>query len=231
MKTRLAFFSIALLSTIYIQSEPFLTVDKALWYGTIKFPTDIKIVPPVRIYYAGNKIPSETDNEGHQVSFAISEHKIRNSFYLIIVDRLDIFFECKLIQYLRVPEGRPYKFYVLSFKPNKELDSKLQEVDISEKGSWDIVQKRLPDDLRIPDDAIIVCYHPHLVKNIEGGNALELPKIVLDAELLNTLTPQELHDASIQFLLSSLNLNSIHATLDIQVKPDFARKTIISLTA
>ncbi len=230
MKTRLLLFSIALLSTICIQSEPFLTVDKALWYGTIKFPTDMKIVPPVRIYYAGNKIPSETDNEGHQVSFAISEYKMRNAFYLIIVDQVDFVSECNTVKYLHVPKGRPYKLYILTFKPNKDLEDKLHEVDINEKGTWDIVQKKLPDDLRIPDNAIIVCYHPHLIKNVEGGNAIELPKIVLDTELLNKLTPQELHDASIQFLLSSLNCDSIHATLDAQIKPDFARKTIIALT-
>ncbi len=231
MKTMLSLFSIAFLSTICMPSESFLTVDKALWYGTIKFPTDMKVVPPVRVYYAGNKIPAETDNEGHQVSFAISEYKLRNAFYLIIVDHVDFVSECNTVKYLRVPEGRPYKLYALSFKPNKELDGKLKEVDISERGSWDIVQKRLPDDMRIPDNAIIVCYHPHLIKDVEGGNALELPKIVLDTELLNKLTPEELHDASIQFLLSSLNCDSIHASLDAQIKPHFERKTIIALTS
>lgn len=230
MCNRFLLLASMLISMLFIETQAVLMADKALWYGSIKFPYDMKTIPPIRIYYAGNKIPAQIDYDSHQISFTISEYSMRNVFYLIIVDTINFVSEQNTIQYLKTASDRPYKLYQLTFTPNKEAAGE-QDAHAAERGTWDIVQLKLQDDLRIPDNAIIVCFHSHLVKSVEGGNAVELPKIILNEEVIHKLPEQELYDASIQFLLSSLHCDSIHAAIDSQIKADFQRKTIISLTA
>lgn len=222
--------SIALLSMVSITSQSFLTVDKTLWHGSIKFPSDTKINEPIRVYYTGDKaISCEIDNVGHQVCFTISEYKMRNVFHLIVVDSPDRVSEHNTVQYFKVPQNRPYKLYELVYTPNKDCTD--SDADLNQQGTWLITQKRLGDDMRIPDSAIIVCYHAHLIKSVEGGNAIELPKVVLDEQMLKKLTAEELHDASVQFVLSALDFDSFHSKPDTQIKTDFARKTVMALTA
>lgn len=230
MQKSILLFSIALLSMVSAPSQAFLTVDKTLWHGSIKFPSDMKINEPVRVYYTGDKaISCEIDNVGHQVCFTISEYKMRNIFHLIIVDSLDLVSEHNTVQYFKVPQNRPYKLYELVYTPNKDLTT-IADADIDQKGAWQITQKRLADDMRIPDSAIIIRYHAHLVKNVEGGNAIELPHVVLDEQILKQLTTEELHDASIQFVLSALDFDSFHTKPNTEIKADFAKKTVLALT-
>lgn len=229
------FLGVIILSMICTQSFAILTVDKLLWYGIIQFPPELKSVEPIRVYYTGGKIPytgplaATVNPDKHQVSYTISEYKARNTFYLVITDRPDFAAKHNTIHYLRVPEGRPYKLYELTFTPNKETITNQQDIDISQRGSWEIVQKRLAEDLRIPDNAIVVCYHAHLVKSVEGGNAIELPRILLNGDIMKNLSSEELHDVSIQFLLSSLNCDSFHISPDTQIK-SADTKTILALT-
>lgn len=221
--------TLALLLGSSLQTSCYFAGDK-LWHGTIKFPENTKNITPVRIYYAGNIISSEIQPNSKQVSFDISESKIRNTFYLIIVDNIQLISEQNTIKHLKVYEGHPYKFYLMEFIPNKDLiktpDTKL---DASQMGSWHVTQKPLPDDRHIPDNTIIVYYNPNLVKNVEGGNGLELPKIIIDEYIMAQLTDDELQDASVQFLLTSLNCDSIHARQHALIKPDFAKRTVISM--
>lgn len=230
MQKSILLFSIALLSMVSTSSEASLTVDKTLWQGSIKFPLDVDINEPIRVYYTGDRVIScEIDNIGHQICFAISEYKMRTVFHLIIVDSRDFVSEQNTVQYFKVPQNRPYKLYELVYTPNKDLAT-IADADINQKGAWQITQKRLADDMRIPDSAIIICYHPHLVKGLEGGNAIELPHVVLDEEILKKLTAEELHDASIQFVLSALDFDSFHTKPNTQIKTDFAKKTVLALT-
>lgn len=229
MQKSILLFSIALLSMISALSEATLTVDKTLWQGSIKFPSDVNITEPIRVYYTGEAIPHEIDNIGHQICFTISEYKMRTVFHLIIVDSLDLVSEQNTVQYFKVPKNRPYKLYELVYTPNKDFAA-IADADVDQKGTWQVEQKRLADDLRIPDSAIIIRYHPHLVKGLEGGNAIELPRVVLDEEILKKLTPEELHDASIQFVLSAIDFDSFHTKPNTQIKTDFAKKTVLALT-
>ena len=224
--------AIALLSTLFGEIDAYLAADKALWYGTVKFPSDIKITEPVAVYYSGDQIVTEIQQETHQISFAISEYKMRNEFFLLISNDIQWVTEQNTVKFQRVAKNCPYKLYHLKFNPNKDITTKITpETDLHALGNWSITQKALRDDMRIPDNAIIVHYHPNLVHKVEGGNALELPKIVLNEQILHQLTPDELHDVSAQFILSSLNLKTIHAKQDTQIKHDLPHKTIIALTA
>ncbi len=230
MHKSILLFNIALLSMVFAHLNASLTVDKTLWQGSIKFPSDIKINEPIRVYYTGESIPCEIDNIGHQICFALSEYKMRTVFHLIIIDSRDFVSEHNTVQYFKVAQNRPYKLYELVYTPNKDF-AKAADADVDQKGAWQITQKRLADDMRIPDSAIIVCYHPHLVKNVEGGNAIELPRIVLDEQILKQLTTEELHDASIQFVLSGLDFDTFHTKPSTQVRKDITKKTVLALTA
>ncbi len=214
-----------LFSAVYI-SCTYLPSEKALRYGAIKFPTEIEIKEPIEVFYAGERISTEIEQDAHLVSFAISEYKMRNTFCLLICNDIETVSEQNTIKFQRVCKDRPYKLYVLKFHPNKDLLKSTNDIDINAQGSWEITQKALQSDMRIPDNAIIVQYHPHLVEKVHGGNALELPKIVLNEQVLQQFTSDELHDASIHFVLSSLDLRTIHAKQDVRTKSDFKNKTI-----
>lgn len=223
------FYTLALLLGTSLQTVCYFAGDK-IWHGTIKFPANSKNILPVRIYYAGNIVPSEVQSNSKQVSFDISESKIRNNFCLIIVDNIELITEQNTIKCLKAPEGRPYKLYQMEFAPSKDTAKASDaNLDASHMGSWSVTQKMLPENRHIPDNAIIVCYHPNLVKDVEGGNGLELPKIILDERIMTQLTDDELQDASVQYLLTSLNCDSIHARQQALIKPDFAKKTVISM--
>ena len=227
--TKLKLFLSVLLMGSSCITLPYFTGDK-LWRGAIKFPGCTKNIPPVRVYYSGTIIPSTVHQIAKEVSFDIPESSVRNSFCMIIVDDVELVTEQNTVQYLRAPLNRPYKLYLLEFTPNKDCAVKSDgKADASQMGTWQASQKLLPDDNHIPDNTIIVCYHPLLVKDVEGGNGLELPKIVLDERILSQLTDEELQDASIHFLLTSLNCDTIHARQNALVKPDFAKKTIMSM--
>lgn len=226
---KLTLCTLALLLGSSLQLPAYFPGDK-LWRGSIKFPMSTKNVPPVRIYYAGTIIPADTQNSTRQVLFDISESKMRSTFCLIIVDRMDFINEQNTVKYLHVPDDRPYKLYTMEFIPNRELaKAPGHTVDAAQMGTWLVTQKLLAEDRRIPDNTIIVCYHPHLVKSIEGGNGIELPKIILDESILTQLTEEELQDASTQYLLTSLNCDSIHARQNAHIKTDFTKKNIISM--
>lgn len=187
--------------------------DKALWYGTITFPHDMQIIPPIRVYYAGNKLGLNIDNDAKQSTFSLTEYKQRTSFTLLICTDIEVVVStANTVDFLRVPRGIPYKMYELNFN--------------TADGTWKITEIQLPEDRQIPENAIIVRYHPLFVKKIEGGTAYELPKIVLDERTLDNLSPEELHDASIHLFLGSLNSDSVHAKSTSLVKSDISKKTI-----
>lgn len=222
------FLTLVLLSS---QLFGFLAIDKALWYLPIKFPSNVKYVPPVRVYYAGNKIMPQCDNDAKQLTFGISEYKMRNTFYILIAE-VDFVSEQNTIKYLHVPNVQPYKLYRIAFKTNKETDvlNEADAEDIYASGAWDINRMYLAGDRRIPDDTIIVYYNPDFVRTIEGGNALELPTIVFDDRVLNNINSDQLYDASIKLVLSSLNCDTIHKKPDEELKFP-SDKIVLSLTA
>ena len=203
----------------------YLAIDKALWYGAIYFPSSMTQVPPVRVYYAGNKIPCEIDKENNVVSFSISEFKGRNTFNLLVTEEVSFCSEGNTVTHLLVAKGRPYKLCRCTFKHQKDTtESPPSSTEDITKGTWEIQTVDLPDDQRIPDDAIIVCFHPDLITSIEGGDNLHLPKLVVNEQALDALTPEQLHDASIRCLLTSLNSDSVHAKTDAHY--DIKNKTI-----
>lgn len=205
-------------------------INDKLWHGTIKFPLSCKEVPAIRIYYAGFIIPTEIQKSTRQLCFDIPESAARTSFYLLIADHVDFSTEQNTIQYLQVQAGQPYKLYHLEFIPNKEqTKSGESKVAADQLGTWAIEETSLPASGRVPDNTIIICYHPLLIKGIEGGSGLDLPKILINEMVINELSQDELEDASTQFLLTSLNCDTIHARHSEVRKKGDSNKNIISM--
>ena len=217
---------LALVSGISLQTSAYFPCDK-IWHGSIKFPVNTKNIPPVQIYYAGTNIRSEIQPAGKQVTFDISESKVRNTFCLFIADQVDFVTEQNTVKHLTAPKNRPYKMFLLEFIPNKEVSDK--PTDVHQTGSWHVAPTQLAADRYIPDNSIIVLCHANLVKKIEGGNGLELPKIVLDERVLCQLSDNDLRDALAKFSLAALDCNTIHARQSAHIKADAAKKTVISM--
>lgn len=207
-----AFVLFLLLSLTGI-SQAYLASDKQIWYGTITFPHVMQAVPPVRVYYAGNKLNVEIDQGTKEITFCLAEHKQRTEFNLLIASDIDwVTAAANTIDYLKVPEATQYKLYHLTFKASENC--------------WQIEAIQLPEDRRIPDNTIIVRYHPLFIKEIQGGSAYELPKIILDERTLDNLSPEELHDASVHLFLGSLNCDTMHAKTTQVVKSHHTNKTV-----
>lgn len=221
--------TLALLLATSLQSVGYFVGDK-LWHGTIKFPANTKHIPSVRIFYGGIKKTSIIEQASKKVSFDIAESQIRNTFFLVISKGIGFITEKNTPQYLKVANECPYKMFLMEFQPNSDaIKTPVCKADTTQLGSWHITKKTLADDRRIPDNAIVVCYDSDMVKSVEGGNGLELPKIILDEEIMTQLTDTELQDASTQFLLTALNCDSIHTQQNTLVKPDFAKKTVLTM--
>jgi hypothetical protein len=210
----------ALLLALPFSSFTYIPSD-TLWHGTIKFPAIIKHLPIIRVYYAGVTVATTPETWNRLVSFDIPESKVRNTFCLVIVDHVDFIAEQNTVQYLQAPLECSYKMYTMHFTPNKD--------SIEHTGTWQVIPQQLGPDRRLPDNAIIVCLDADLVKSVEGGDRLNLPKIILDEQILAQYSDQELQDIFAQFLLTAIDSDSIHAKQSILTEPNFAKKTVISM--
>ncbi len=85
---------------------------------------------------------------------------------------------------------------------------------------WKITEETLPkDSRRIPDETIIIYYYPHLIESITGGSKFELPTIKMKTDLLALVGSEtKLHELSDGLLLSCLDHDSLHATIQQSVR-------------
>lgn len=194
-------------------------IEKKLFVGSIQFPK-LKSIPNVRIYYRGNKIKSETDQEGKKVTFSLSENKLSTFFYLLITEQIHSETENNTIKYFKIQTNQKYKLFSL------ELIT-----DNKGKSEWRIKEQQIPFKTgRIPDDAIIICYNPAFVEKIVGGTEIELPKIYIKDNIVSLVGSEDkLHDKSIELLLSSLDYDALHSTIKQAVKQDISLKTVVAL--
>lgn len=230
MKKPLSLVSL-ILCILTIGHNEALAFTKALYMGTVQFPKDIKIIPPVRVYCAGNKIKAETNDTAKRITFAVpSEDKRRSHFTLIITETIQFESEENTIKYLKIKSGQSYKFYSLELV-KKEMHSDDTEGYLKPKEptyEWVVQEQKISlIDGHIPDDAIIICFKPDYVKSLEGGNAVEFPKIIIKNDILQLAGSEaKLDDLSIKLLLSSLDSDAIHANLQQEVKQDYQRTRI-----
>jgi len=93
--------------------------------------------------------------------------------------------------------------------------------------SWHVEQRSLHADGIIPDDALIICCNPDLIDELSGGNSIDLPTIHLCQDLLKKVGSEEaLHEATDSFLISCLNLDTLHTKLTFDVKQHQEKKLV-----
>jgi len=197
--------------------------DKSLFVGNIQFPQLIKIVPQISLYRGGIKINTETDNSNKNIQFTISDDKNCKTFYILIAEEVLPHVKNGTVHYLKVSPTQNYKLYKMHI---------IQEGDRKDLCKWDINECSIKDDRRIPDDALMIIFDPECIAKIEGGNNLELPKIIIKQNILDMFDSSEekLHEKEAELLISSLDLNIIHTKLAPEVKHDHQRKLVIAMS-
>jgi len=226
-------FNIVLLVTNYgVSWAPSLDpdtqfLDQTVIMGSIQFPTAITEVPHVRIYYAGNKIRSEIDHYLRRAIFSLPTNRTCKTFYLVICEHIQPHTqEENLVRYLKIKPNTPYKMYRLDLIQVPSKDPKRPHAYERE---WQIREVRVATDGRIPDYAIIVCYNPDFIGELEVSSHLELPVIKIRPDILTIVGSQEAFQlVSLQALLSSLENDLIHAWATSDVKQNY-QKTIIAM--
>ena len=90
-------------------------------------------------------------------------------------------------------------------------------------------EKNIPANGRIPDDSIVVCYKPEYVQSLKGGNAFELPRIIIKKDIVKLAGSEEkLSDISVTLAAASIDMNAIHANIVSEVTQE-NRRTLITL--
>lgn len=191
--------------------------------GKIQFPHTVQRVPPMRVYYCGKKMDyywCEIDNSAKQFSYQIPYQLGQTVFHLLIVNDHPEWAavnskyneENNTIDYLKIPTNKPYKRFVCTL-PHDATGNK--------KAQWIVREEKLPENGHITEVAttIIVCYPPALVETVVGTTTLELPTIVLKEDILQMVGSEILlHELSNQMILSCLDSDAIHASVQQKVK-------------
>jgi hypothetical protein len=204
---------------------------RMLYMGTIQFPRELQELPEVRMYHCGHKIKPEYHDTNKYISFAIPGDRQRFYFDLIITPTIGYkLHEHNTIRYLTIPPDQPYKWYRILLVKKVRSESKKGESVVSPYG-WEIHKLFFGygSDRRIPDDAIIICYNPDFVEDLKGGNAIDLPTVLIKSNIVDLVgSEHSLHEKSIEMLLSSLDFNTLHATIEQEIH--HVQKTIVAMT-
>ncbi len=214
-----------------IASQAFSLEQKGLFIGSIQFPSLLTATPHIRIYYAGRTVACETNDDTKKVTFCIPEFKQRTFFYVLVSPAIS-FAPQNTVPYLTLKQNCPYKFFVLQ-RVAYEPKNKKRKSDPSIEYGWIINELSLaPADGRIPDDTIIICYNPDFIEGLQGGNAIEFPKLMIKKDIIKLVGSEEkLLEISNGYFLAALHSDTIHETIQTEFLATAQPKTIIAMTA
>ena len=221
----------AVLVSFFFPSS-FLEAQKSLFIGTIQFPSSLVTVPNIRVYYTGHTRTGEYDHDAKKVIFTIPEFKERSFFYLLISPEIE-FCSRNTIPFLNLKPNASYKFYALQKVPVEVKNKRKRQESNQLEYTWIIKELvlTLPNG-RIPDETIIVCYHPDYIQTVEGGNAIEFPKIMIKPDILTLVGSEaKLHQLSNRWFLAALNTDMIHACAPPEFIIKAQSKTVIAMAA
>jgi hypothetical protein len=223
----------------YNEPSNYFCPNKTLIWGSIQFPKTVDSVPDIRIYYSGQRIKCETNNDLRRITYAIPDTAHKMNFKLLITDELEFASEFNVIKYLKVRENAPYKLYQIdliysaphlcSLEQSCETELNCQNT----KKSWHIREFRNAlDKGRIPDDTIIVCCKSSYIERLESINSAALPMIKIRPDIVQiTGSEKKLHETADELILSLLDYDTIHAAMhQEEVRPSSNPKTILSIT-
>ncbi len=220
----------ALLASISLESA-------SLMLGTIRFPQFIHMVPTIRIYCGGRIIPSSIDQKNKTISFSIPKYGQQFHFTMLVTEKVSFAQAVSPYQpatnntaaYLKLEPGQSYKFYSLLLVPELTGDNEQAQL----RYTWRIQNEPLDTTLKIPDDAIIICYPPDWIADIHATNNFELPTIEITPNVLKLCgSEQSFYEKSTQIMLASLDSDTMHALQDKQpIKQQENRITIAAPAA
>ncbi len=210
--------------------------QKGLFIGNILFPSTLEMVPNIRIYYAGRKIVCETDDCGKKLTFTIPEQKQRTFFFMLVTPDVEFCSHENTVPFLKLKKNAPYKFFVMELiqveAPKKRKKPWANPLEKNMEYTWTIkqIELQLPDG-RIPDETIIVRYHPDYIYALEGGNNIEFPKIIIKPDIIKLVgSEKKLHEHSNRWFLAALNTDTIHDTVPSEVRMNPHAKTVLAMT-
>lgn len=222
-------------------SEPqdFFCPNKTLMWGSIQFPKNLATIPDIRIYYSGQRIKCETNNDLKRVTYAVPDVAHKNQFKFLISDKLEFTSKKNVIEYLKVSDNAPYKFYQVELASlNPTLCSLEQPIDNDSNTSnpkmvWRIQEYRNGlNKGRIPDDTIIICCKSSYIEHIEGTNSATLPTIKIRSDIVQMAgSEKKLHEIADELILSLIDYDTIHAAMhQEEIRPISNPKTVLAIT-
>lgn len=187
--------------------------------GAIKFPESIENIPMIRVHCMGIKIPytaCEVNRASNEFVYNISVPAHQRMFHILITEKINYETvhmdrskkQANTIKFLKLNSDQMYKLYVCELKL------------IEDKLIWDMQEKSIDSDTgQIPDDTIIISYNPAYVQDLESVNTFSLPTIVIKHNVLDVSgSLDKFNDDTTRALLASIDLDSIHTTIDQKVK-------------
>jgi len=235
---------LSLIFTCLSTITPFL-YTRSLLMGMIQFPRMLKKVPAIRVYYGGKIVNSYTHEGIPKVTFEVSKNNHQTVFYLLVTEHIqyrvktfsDLSWQSNTIDYLQLPPNQQYKFYRLELVPDaiESMDNmeplKQPSTSAEQNNSyyWKVYEEQLPENGKIPDETIVVCYFPNVIAIFSGGSKLELPAIVIKHNVIDLMGSEEkLHEASVKLQIASLDTDTIHTPTKREIKQDYQCTLIIN---
>lgn len=234
----------------YLATTILFLYPRSLLMGLIQFPRVLKKIPPIRVYYGGKIINSYAHKGIPKVTFEISKTNQQTIFYLLVTENIhyqvkefsDRTYQSNIIDHLQLPPHQLYKFYRLELVPSsiettdnnmellaQEQTSLKNKKDKTDNYHWKISEKRLPQNGKIPDETIVICYFPHAIATVKGGSKIELPTLIIKPNIIELMGSEEkLHEASIKLQLASLDLDTIHAPTKREIKQHYQHTLVIN---
>jgi len=208
----------------------FYSLDKNLFVGNILFPQTIKTVPQVLLYQRGIKLQTETDDSSKKIQFTVTEERKCKKIHFLVTQYVQPNIEKNIVTGLKIGRKQDYKLYKLRL-----IEKRNTQKSDSEKNNtsyhWQIEEKKLAPERRIPDDTLIVIFNPNYIEKIDEGSSFELPKIWIRPDILELAGSEEkLHDEVNELLMASLDLNILHSKPTSEIKPNHKKKLVIAMS-
>lgn len=210
----------------------------SLIMGNIQFPQSLGTVPTLRIYCGGHIIASSIDQKNKTLSFSIPKYGQQFHYSILVTEKISFARNSSKYQagesntaaFMRLDPGQPYKLYSLLLVPDLDQEDKKAAM----KYVWRIKNETIyHKDLKVPDDAIVICCNPEWISHLRPQNGFELPTITI-TENITEQSPSlnGVGDLSAKIMLAALDSDPLHAMQkERPIKQKDNRITIAAPTA
>ncbi len=215
-KWSLFFLSLLLIASNIVAYPPIKS-----FVGTIQYPS-IKSLPQMSaISYEGQQITiTECDDANNKIFYKVplSRNRQKNTycldFYFLFTEGENITFTLKdndelainnTIDHLTLEEKAKYRIFKATI--NNNYDRKTKKTTVT----WTIKEMALSQTRQIPDSTLIFPIPAHYVKELSGGDAMQLPTIIIkDNVHLLAGGEDKMHELALRQAATCPDLKAIH---------------------